>query len=121
MCSVSTVRNIRRKYLDEGLDAAITDKGWPDAPPKFTGEIEAQLIMLACSTPPEGYAKWTLRLLADEMIKLEYVETISHVKVGELLKKRSQAVASEILVYRQAVATVRRQDGRRAGSLPASL
>ncbi len=91
MCSVSTVRNIRRKYLDEGLAAAIKDKGWPGAPPKFTGETEAQLTMLACSTPPAGYAKWTLRLLAEEMIKLEYVETISHVKVGELLKKTSSS------------------------------
>lgn len=91
MCSVSTVRNIRRKYLDEGLDTAIKDKGWPGATPIHTGETEAKLTMLACSTPPAGHAKWTLRLLANEMIRLEYVEYISHVKVGKVLKKTNSS------------------------------
>ena len=54
---------------------------------KFTGEVEAHLTMLACSEPPEGHARWTLRLLADRMVELEYVESISHVTVRELLKK----------------------------------
>lgn len=91
MCSVTTVCNIRRKYLDSGLDAAINDKGWPGATPIHTGETEAQLTMLACSTPPEGRARWTLRLLADHMIELGYVEYISHVTVGELLKKTTSS------------------------------
>ena len=91
MCSVCTVRNIRRKYLDSGLNAAINDKGWPGAKPIHTGETEAKLTMLACSTPPAGRAQWTLRLLADEMIRLEYVEYISHVTVGELLKKTNSS------------------------------
>jgi hypothetical protein len=54
---------------------------------KFTAEVEAQLTMLACSDPPEGAARWSLRLLADRMIELGYVEYISHVTVRELLKK----------------------------------
>jgi hypothetical protein len=91
LCSVTTVRNIRRKYLDDGLNAAIKDKGWPGAPPKFTGETEAQLTMLACSTPPAGHAQWTLRLLANQLIELGYVDYISHVTVGELLKKTSSS------------------------------
>jgi hypothetical protein len=66
---------------------ALNDKGWPGATPKFTGEVEAQLTMLACSDPPEGDARWTLRLLADQMIELGYVEYISHVTVRDLLKK----------------------------------
>ena len=56
------------------LRPALHDKGWPGAPPKFTGEVEAQLTVLACSDPPEGFARWTLRLLADQMIELGYVD-----------------------------------------------
>ena len=87
LCSTSTVRSIRRHFVAGGLPAALNDKGWPGAPPKFTGEIEAKLTLLACSAPPEGAARWTLRLLADRMIELEYVDYISHVTVRELLKK----------------------------------
>ena len=87
LCSTSTVRNIRRRFVVGGLPAALNDKGWPGAIPKFTGEVEAQLTMLACSDPPEGAARWTLRLLAGQMIELGYVEYISHVTVRELLKK----------------------------------
>lgn len=87
MCSVSTVANIRHRYLDQGVHAALYDKQRPGAASRFTGEVEAQLTMLACSQPPEGQARWTLRLLADEMIELGYVEYISHVTVRELLKK----------------------------------
>jgi len=87
LCSTSTVRNIRRRFVAGGLPAALDDKGWPGAAPKFTGEIEAQLTALACSDPPEGAARWSLRLLADRMIELGYVNYISHVTVRELLKK----------------------------------
>ena len=87
LCSLKTVSNIRRRFLAGGLTAALNDKGWPGATPKFTGEVEAKLIVLACSDPPAGAARWTLRLLADQMIELGYVEYISHVTVRELLKK----------------------------------
>ena len=87
LCSTSTVRSIRRRYVAGGLSGALNDKGWPGAPPKFTGEVEAKLTVLACSDPPEGAARWTLRLLADQMIELGYVEYISHVTVRRLLKK----------------------------------
>jgi len=87
LCSKRTVSNVRRRFLAGGLQAALYDKGWPGAPPKFTGEVEAKLTMLACSAPPEGAARWTLRLLANKMIELGYVDYISHVTVRELLKK----------------------------------
>jgi len=87
LCSKSTVANVRRRFLSGGLSSALYDKGWPGAKPKFDGEVEAKLTMLACSDPPEGAARWTLRLLADRMIELGYVDYISHVTVGELLKK----------------------------------
>jgi hypothetical protein len=87
VCSLKTVRNIRHRFLAGGVTVALNDKGWPGATPKFTGEVEAQLTVLACSDPPDGFARWTLRLLADQMIELGYVAYISHVTVRELLKK----------------------------------
>lgn len=87
LCSIGTVRNVRRRFRTEGLQAALYDKPRPGAEPKFTGETVAQLTVLACSDPPEGRLRWTLRLLANKMIELEYVDYISHVTVGELLKK----------------------------------
>jgi transposase len=87
LCSTSTVRSMRRRFVAGGLPGALNDKGWPGATPRFTGEVQAQLTLLACSDPPKGAARWSLRLLADQMIELGYVEYISHVTVRELLKK----------------------------------
>jgi len=91
LCSKSTVGNVRRRFLTGGLPSALYDKGWPGAKPKFTGEVEAKLTMLACSDPPDGAARWTLRLLADRMVELGYVDSISHVTVRELLKKTNSS------------------------------
>lgn len=87
ICSIGTVRNIKRNYFAGGLEAALYEKPRPGVEPTFTGETEAHLTMLACSDPPEGYGRWNLRLLADKMVELEYVEAISHVTVGKILKK----------------------------------
>lgn len=87
LCSPSTVAHVRHRFNQEGLQAALYDKPRPGQKPKVTGDIEAKLTMLACSQPPEGYARWTLRLLAERMIELEYIDYISHVTVGEVLKK----------------------------------
>lgn len=83
----TTVRSVRRRYIEDGMALALYDKERPGATPTFTGETVAQVTMLACSAPPAGHARWTLRLLADQMIELGYVESISHVTVRELLKK----------------------------------
>jgi putative transposase len=87
LCSPSTVLSIRHRYVRDGLRLALDDKGWPGAKPKLTGEVEAKLTMLACSAPPQGQARWTLRLLANQMVELGYVEDVSHVTVREWLKK----------------------------------
>jgi hypothetical protein len=108
LCSKSTVFNMRRRFLTGGLPSALYDKGWPGAQSKFTGEVEAKLTMLACSDPPAGAARWSLRLLADRMVELGYVDYISHVTGRELLKKQTQALAGEVLVYRQTVRYLRR-------------
>lgn len=87
MCSKGTVSNIQRRYLDEGIPSALSEKPRPGAKPKLTGEVEAKLSLLACSAPPAGQARWTLRLLQERMIELEYLPAISHVAIGEALKK----------------------------------
>lgn len=92
MVSPSTVLNVGKRYHKEGLQAALYDKPRPGARPKLTGEIEATLIMLACSQPPEGYSRWTLRLLADKLIEIELVDYVSHVTVGEWLKKTNSSL-----------------------------
>ncbi len=92
LCSKSTVINVRRRFLSGGLQPALYDKGWPGAPPKFTGEVEAKLTMLACSDAPDGAGRWTLRLLAERMIELGYVDYISHVTVRERLKKTNSSL-----------------------------
>lgn len=88
--SATTVQNVRSSYGVKGLDATLNRKKrlTPPVPAKVTGEVEAHIIALACGEPPAGYAKWTLRLLADRSVKLGYVDSISHVQVGRILKKR---------------------------------
>jgi transposase len=91
MCSPGTVINIKKRYLAEGLEAALTEKPRPGARPKITGDVEAHLIALTCSDPPEGYGQWTLRLLSNRLVELGLVESISHVAVGEVLKKTNSS------------------------------
>ena len=85
--SKSTVSRIRTKYCEGGLDFALHEKARSGAPPKIDGNIEAQLTLLACSEPPDGRSKWTLRLLADKLVEMEVVDSISHMSVQRLLKK----------------------------------
>ena len=85
----TTVQTVRASYCKKGLEATITRKKreTPPIPAKVTGEVEAHIIALACGQPPEGYSKWTLRLLADKTVELGYIESISHVTVSTILKK----------------------------------
>ena len=85
--SKSTVNRIRTRYCDDGLDSALHEKSRSGAPPKLDGRIETQLTLLACSEPPSGRSKWTVRLLADRLVEMEVVESISHMSVQRLLKK----------------------------------
>lgn len=85
--STATVQRLRQQFVQEGLQAALNEKARPGAPPKLTGQDKAQITALACSEPPEGYARWSLRLLAGKLVELELVESISHKTVREVLKK----------------------------------
>jgi len=87
LTSIGTVSNVKRRYLKGDLEHGLHDRPRPGAKPKIDGEVEAHLIALVCSNPPEGQVRWTLRLLADKLVELELVETISHVAVGDALKK----------------------------------
>jgi len=89
--STTTVTRVRKRYSEEGLEAALLNKKrkTPPIEPKITGEVEARIIALACSEPPEGFSKWSLRLLAEKTVELEYLENISHVSVGTVLKKHN--------------------------------
>lgn len=76
--------------LDGGVQIegiTVRDKARPGRPPRITGDVEAKLVMLACSTPPQGRARWTLQLLADRMVELGYVDSISDTWVDHKLKK----------------------------------
>lgn len=84
---LATIFNIRRRYSQGGLERAINEEARSGQPPKFKGKSMAKITALACSKPPEGQAKWSLRLLADRAIELDIVETISHVSVYNILKK----------------------------------
>ena len=90
-CGVSAglVYTVSKQYVAGGLEAVITRKKreTPPIPPIVTGEIEARLIALACSAPPEGRARWTLRLLESKAVELGIVEQISDNTIGRMLKK----------------------------------
>ena len=89
--TVRTVENLRKRLVLEGLDAALNRK--PQARPSrrkiLDGEKEAKVIALCCGAKPSGHARWTLRLLAERVVELEIVESISHETVRQCLKKTS--------------------------------
>jgi hypothetical protein len=87
LCSQAHVGRTRRQFVHEGLEAALYDKPRPGRAPKIDGATEAKMIKLACSTPPDGHSRWTLRLLADHMVASGYIDSITNVGVYKRLKK----------------------------------
>lgn len=87
----STVKAIRERFVEEGLAAALDRKKLPPRELKLDGEKEARLVAMACGTPPEGRVRWTLRLLADRMVELKIVESLSYETVRRTLKKTSSS------------------------------
>lgn len=84
---------LKKRFVEEGLPAAIERKKreTPPRPIQFGGEFEAHLLALACSDAPEGHARWTIRLLAEKMVELKFVETVSPATVCNILKKCTAA------------------------------
>ena len=85
----TTVHNVRTSYVNRGLEATINRKKreTPPVPAKVTGDIEARIIALACGEPPEGYSRWSVRLIAEKCVELNYIDSISHMTVSRILKK----------------------------------
>jgi transposase len=90
----TTVRNIRIRFIEKGIKTALEREKRNNYAKKLDGDTEAQLIAIACSNPPEGYSKWSVRLLADKMVKLQLVEEISHMTVQRTLKKINLSLGS---------------------------
>jgi transposase len=90
---VTTVERVRERFVEQGLDAALTRKqqSRPSRERKLDGQAEARLIALACSDPPQGRARWTLRLLADKLVELEIIDDISTETVRQVLKKTNSS------------------------------
>lgn len=88
-CRVQTIENLRKRLVTDGFELALEGKKRqdPPVPSKLDGDAEAKLIALRLGKPPAGYGQWTLRLLADELVALEVVDSISHETVRRTLKK----------------------------------
>lgn len=97
---VATVERTRKRYIQAGLEAALTEKPRPGAAPRLDLKAQMHLVALACSKAPEGRETWTMQLLADRLVELNHVESVSAETVRRCLKKTAQAVAEEAVVHR---------------------
>lgn len=89
-CGVATVERLRKRFFEEGLEASLARrKSRRRYERKLDGEQEAHLIALACGDPPDGYQRWSLRLLADRMVESDCVDSLSYQTVRRVLKKTS--------------------------------
>src|SRR6201987_5009394 len=96
--SASMVYRVRKQLVEEGFEAVLSRKqrATPAVPPIFDGEKEAKLIALACSKPPKGRVRWTLRLLENKVVELKIVDRASDRTIGRVLKKHSQRVSERM-------------------------
>jgi len=93
--SMRKIDRVKKRFVLDGLDVALSGrKGSRVYKKKVDGELEAHLIALSCSGPPEGFTRWSLRMLADKAVELEYIEQISHETVRRILKKTSSSLGS---------------------------
>lgn len=83
-----TIDRVKKRFIEEGFEAVIERRATTRIyEQKIDGDVEAKLVTLCCSDPPKGFSRWSLRLLADKMVELKYVDSISYVSVGNMLKK----------------------------------
>lgn len=91
-----TIEHLKKRFVEEGLETAL-ERRLRDKPPRevlFDGAFEARLIALACSAAPEGYQRWTVRLLADKVVELNVASSVSHMTVQRVLKKTNLSLTS---------------------------
>ena len=95
-----TIDRVKKRFIEEGLENTLERKpSTRNYERKADGEVEAKLVTLCCSKPPKGQAKWSLRLLADKMVELNYVDKISHETVRTVLKKRLTSLEGKRMGY----------------------
>ncbi len=86
--SMKKIDRVKKRFVEEGFDVALGGrKGSRIYTKKADGDFEAHLVALSCSEPPDGFARWSLRLLADKVVELDYIESISHEAIRRMLKK----------------------------------
>jgi len=94
----SMIERIKKRFVENGLDYALEDRpAEREYMRKADGDLEAHTIALSCGEAPEGFARWSLRMLADKVIELEYVDSISHETIRQVLKKRVKTVEEKRL------------------------
>ncbi len=92
--SNGTIAGVAKRFVMEGMEAALGRKRQGNRHRKVTGEVEAQICLIACSEPPEGCARWTMQMIADELIRLEVVDYITDSTVCNVMKKTKSSRGS---------------------------
>ena len=94
--SMKKIDRVKKRFVEEGLEVALSGrKGDRIYAKKADGDFEAHLVALSCGEPPEGFARWSLRMLADKVVELEYIDSISHEAVRRILKKTKSNPGNE--------------------------
>ncbi len=94
--SMKKIDRVKKRFVEEGFEVALNGhKGNRVYEKKTDGDFEAHLVALSCSEPPEGFARWSLRLLADKVVELEYIDKISHESIRRILKKTKLSLGNE--------------------------
>ncbi len=94
--SMRKIDRVKKRFVEKGLEVALNgEKRNRIYDKKVDGDLEAHIVALSCSEPPEGFAKWSLRLLTDQVVELGYIDNISHETVRRTLKKRNQTLVKE--------------------------
>lgn len=89
------IDRVKKRFVEHGLDITLNGmKGSRTYTKKIDGDFEAHLIALSCSDPPEGFARWSLRLLADKVVELEYIDRVSHETIRQVLKKTNSSLGN---------------------------
>ncbi len=92
--AIMTVSGVAKRYVLEGMEAALGRKEQENRHRKIDGDVEAQIVAIACSEAPEGRERWTLQLIADEVVRLGIVESLSHTAVADTLKKTNLSLGA---------------------------
>lgn len=96
--SMRKIDRVKKRFVEEGFEIALNGrKGERVYKKKADGDFEAHLVAMSCGKPPEGFSRWSLRLLADQAVELKYIESISHETVRRVLKKRNKTMAKKRL------------------------